>query len=195
MPATHARLATALIFVTPALWCVNYLIARRAPGTVEPYTLAFGRWLVAALILSGNRFVGTLSGGTGTILGTIIGGLVAAGRPGDSILVVDPGEAQRAKLVAEHGVRVQAAADPALAQAAVVVWAVKPQLFADAAAPCAANEQVSDAAFVFTTSRDVTRWHGDYNGLWITAGGDLWATWSDTRTGGPAIWSARVSLR
>ncbi len=52
MPATHARLATALIFVTPALWCVNYLIARRAPGTVEPYTLAFGRWLVAALILS-----------------------------------------------------------------------------------------------------------------------------------------------
>ena len=77
--------------------------------------------------------------GGGNMASAIIGGLVAAGRPGDSILVVDPGEAQRAKLVAEHGVRVQAAADPALAQAAVVVWAVKPQLFADAAAPCAAH--------------------------------------------------------
>lgn len=51
MQATHARLATALIFVTPALWCVNYLIARKAPGVVEPHTLAFGRWLVAALVL------------------------------------------------------------------------------------------------------------------------------------------------
>ena len=33
--------------------------------------------------------------------------------PGGSILVVDPGEAQRARLAAEHGVRTQAAADAA----------------------------------------------------------------------------------
>ncbi len=77
--------------------------------------------------------------GGGNMASAIIGGLVAAGRPGDSILVVDPGEAQRAKLAAEHGVRVQAAADAALARAAVVVWAVKPQLFAEAATPCAAH--------------------------------------------------------
>ncbi len=77
--------------------------------------------------------------GGGNMAAAIIGGLVAAGRPGDSILVVDPGEAQRAKLAAEHGVRTQAAADAALAGAAVVVWAVKPQLFQDAAAPCAAH--------------------------------------------------------
>ncbi len=77
--------------------------------------------------------------GGGNMASAIIGGLVAAGRPGDSILVVDPGEAQRARLAAEHGVRTQAAADAALAQAAVVVWAVKPQLFQDAAAPCAAH--------------------------------------------------------
>jgi pyrroline-5-carboxylate reductase len=69
----------------------------------------------------------------------IIGGLVAAGRPGDSILVVDPGEAQRARLAAEHGVRTQAAADVTLAQAVTVVWVVKPQLLQDAAAPCAAH--------------------------------------------------------
>ena len=77
--------------------------------------------------------------GGGNMASAIIGGLVAAGRPGDSILVVDPGEAQRSKLAAELGVRTQAAADAALAQAAVVVWAVKPQLFQDAAAPCAAH--------------------------------------------------------
>jgi len=47
----HHRLAYALIFITPALWCVNYLVARWAPGVVEPNTLAFGRWFVAALLL------------------------------------------------------------------------------------------------------------------------------------------------
>lgn len=77
--------------------------------------------------------------GGGNMAAAIIGGLVAAGRPGRSILVVDPGEAQRAKLADEHGVRTQAAADAALAQAATVVWAVKPQLFGEAAAPCAAH--------------------------------------------------------
>ena len=77
--------------------------------------------------------------GGGNMASAIIGGLVAAGRRGDSILVIDPGQAQRAKLAAEHGVRTQAAADAALAQATVVVWAVKPQLFNEAAAPCAAH--------------------------------------------------------
>ncbi|MBP5989972.1 MAG: pyrroline-5-carboxylate reductase [Piscinibacter sp.] len=77
--------------------------------------------------------------GGGNMASAIIGGLVAAGRPGGSILVIDPGEAQRSKLAAELGVRTQAAADAALAQAAVVVWAVKPQLFQDAAAPCATH--------------------------------------------------------
>ena len=77
--------------------------------------------------------------GGGNMAAAIIGGLIAAGRPAQSILVIDPGEAQRAKLAAEHGVRTQAAADAALSQAAVVVWAVKPQLFGEAAAPCAAH--------------------------------------------------------
>lgn len=48
---SHHRLAYALIFITPALWCVNYLVARWAPGVVDPNTLAFGRWAVAALLL------------------------------------------------------------------------------------------------------------------------------------------------
>jgi drug/metabolite transporter (DMT)-like permease len=51
-PATgDLRLAHALIFVTPALWSVNYLVARWAPGVIAPHALALGRWFVAALLL------------------------------------------------------------------------------------------------------------------------------------------------
>jgi pyrroline-5-carboxylate reductase len=75
--------------------------------------------------------------GGGNMAGAIVGGLVAGGRAADSILVVDPGEAQRQGLASRFGVRVLAAADATLAAAALVVWAVKPQLFRAAAAPCA----------------------------------------------------------
>ena len=51
-----------------------------------------------------------------------------------SILVVEPGEATRRVLDGRFGVRTLAAADPSLARAEVVVWAVKPQIFAAAAA-------------------------------------------------------------
>jgi hypothetical protein len=54
--------------------------------------------------------------------------------------------------------------------------------------PCSTNQAVSDATFAFTTSRDPSRWHGDYEGLAIAPAGDLWASWSDTRTGTPAIY-------
>lgn len=50
--ATRARrLAHVLLFVTPALWAVNYLVARWAPGVIAPHALALGRWTVAALVL------------------------------------------------------------------------------------------------------------------------------------------------
>lgn len=81
--------------------------------------------------------------GGGNMAGAIIGGLVKSGRAPSSILVVDPGEAQRERLQRDLGVRTLAAADAALAQAQLVVWAVKPQLFQAAAAPCAA--QVGEA--------------------------------------------------
>ena len=69
--------------------------------------------------------------------GALIGGLVRAGWPVSSITVVEPFEAQRARLAQDFGVTAQAAADARLAGADTVVWAVKPQLFAQAAAPCA----------------------------------------------------------
>jgi drug/metabolite transporter (DMT)-like permease len=45
-------LALVLIWLTPALWAVNYIVARRAPGVVEPHTLALGRWAVAGVLLA-----------------------------------------------------------------------------------------------------------------------------------------------
>jgi drug/metabolite transporter (DMT)-like permease len=46
------RLAQILLFITPAMWSVNYLVARWAPGVIAPHALALGRWCVAALLLA-----------------------------------------------------------------------------------------------------------------------------------------------
>jgi len=67
----------------------------------------------------------------------LIGGLLSAGLPADQVVVVEPFEAQRQRLAQAFGVQAQAAADARLATASTVVWAVKPQLFAEAALPCA----------------------------------------------------------
>ena len=77
--------------------------------------------------------------GGGNMASAILGGLVKNGRPAQSIIVVEPGDAQRERLRAEFGVRTLAGADATLAEAAMLVWAVKPQLFQVAAAPCAAR--------------------------------------------------------
>ena len=93
--------------------------------------------------------------GGGNMASALIGGLVRAGHPPGRILVIDPGGAQRSTLRATFGVCTAAAAagalassaaaadgapaGPGLAAADLVVWAVKPQLFAQAAAPCAAH--------------------------------------------------------
>ncbi len=54
-PQIHAnrhRFALALLFIAPALWAVNYLVARSAPGVIEPHLLASLRWLMAAVLFS-----------------------------------------------------------------------------------------------------------------------------------------------
>jgi drug/metabolite transporter (DMT)-like permease len=47
-PAGWARV---LLWVVPALWSTNYLIARAADGVIGPHALAFGRWALAAALL------------------------------------------------------------------------------------------------------------------------------------------------
>ena len=51
-PESRYRVASWLMWVTPALWSVNYIVARSAPGIIEPHTLALGRWALAGLILA-----------------------------------------------------------------------------------------------------------------------------------------------
>jgi pyrroline-5-carboxylate reductase len=75
--------------------------------------------------------------GGGNMASAIVGGLVKAGRSASSIEVVEPFEVQREALQRQYGVRTLPAADGTLAQAQLVVWAVKPQSFRAAAAPCA----------------------------------------------------------
>ncbi|MEY4763740.1 MAG: hypothetical protein RI907_413 [Pseudomonadota bacterium] len=81
--------------------------------------------------------------GGGNMATAIIGGLIRDGHAPQQILVVDPVEAQRSKLESALGVRTQAAPDAALGEATVVVWAVKPQQFKDAAAQVGGHAAVA----------------------------------------------------
>lgn len=75
--------------------------------------------------------------GGGNMASAIVGGLLEGGRAPGSVIVVEPFEAQRERLQRDFGLAPLAAADASLAGAGLVVWAVKPQLFGAAAAPCA----------------------------------------------------------
>ena len=71
--------------------------------------------------------------GGGNMASAIIGGLVKKGVPLNHIVVVEPWAEARAKLLADYGITAQEMPGPALDQARTVVWAVKPQMFKDAA--------------------------------------------------------------
>lgn len=45
------KTARMLVWVVPALWSVNYIIARMAVGVIGPHLLALGRWSIAAAVL------------------------------------------------------------------------------------------------------------------------------------------------
>lgn len=48
----HMRTALALLWLVPAMWSVNYIVARKAPGVIGPHMLALGRWAIAAVVLA-----------------------------------------------------------------------------------------------------------------------------------------------
>jgi drug/metabolite transporter (DMT)-like permease len=45
------RRARVLLWVVPALWSSNYLIARASEGVIAPHVLALGRWMLAIALL------------------------------------------------------------------------------------------------------------------------------------------------
>ncbi|MDH0493747.1 pyrroline-5-carboxylate reductase [Comamonas aquatica] len=100
--------------------------------------------------------------GGGNMASAIIGGLIANGLPASQITVVEPFEAARDALKAKFGIDALPAASAALAGQDLVVWAVKPQTFKDAAAAAAPHTaqalHLSVAAGITTDS--IAQWLG-----------------------------------
>ena len=72
--------------------------------------------------------------GGGNMASAIIGGLVRQGHPSAALQVVEPWDEQRAKLAQQFpGMSILPAASADLKPSNLVVWAVKPQTFKDAA--------------------------------------------------------------
>ncbi len=104
--------------------------------------------------------------GGGNMASAILGGLIRQGLAPQQVLVIEPFAETAAKLHKEFGVDVHASVAPAgpassfLAQADLVVWAVKPQVFKEAALPVAAFTQkalhLSVAAGIRSDS--IARW-------------------------------------
>ena len=72
--------------------------------------------------------------GGGNMASALVGGLLKRGLPAGQIQVVEPFAEQRAKLTQQFQVEVSEMPGEALRRASLVVWAVKPQTFGDAAA-------------------------------------------------------------
>lgn len=58
-----ARWARVLLWLVPALWSSNYLVARLADGVITPHWLALLRWLLAALLMLPFTWRGLVAGG------------------------------------------------------------------------------------------------------------------------------------
>ncbi len=71
--------------------------------------------------------------GGGNMASALIGGLLAQGMTATQIEVVEPSQAARDALQTRFGIAAQAESGPELRAANLVVWAVKPQVFREAA--------------------------------------------------------------
>ena len=98
--------------------------------------------------------------GGGNMASAILGGLIREGLAPKQVVVIEPFAETAAKLQQATGVDVQAVASAVLADADLVVWAVKPQVFKEAALPVAAFTKkalhLSVAAGI--RSESIARW-------------------------------------
>lgn len=77
--------------------------------------------------------------GGGNMASAIIGGLLKRGLTPTQIQVVEPFAEQAQRLATQFGVTVMPGPEASLARAGLVVWAVKPQIFHQAATPVRAH--------------------------------------------------------
>jgi pyrroline-5-carboxylate reductase len=98
--------------------------------------------------------------GGGNMATAILGGLLRKGLPPTNVLVVEPVAEARDRLKRIAGVRALAHADATISRANLIVWAVKPQTFREAAVPVAPYGQgalhLSVAAGIRSDS--ISRW-------------------------------------
>ncbi len=100
--------------------------------------------------------------GGGNMASAILGGLIRQGVPATVFEVVEPLAEARERLARDFGIAAQAEASAALARCAVVVWAVKPQSFAQAAAPVRpfARQALHLSVAAGISSDSIARWLG-----------------------------------
>ena len=100
--------------------------------------------------------------GGGNMASAILGGLIRQGVPAAAFEVVEPFAEARERLAHDFGIAAQPQASAALARCEVLVWAVKPQTFAEAAQPVRAHAgsalHLSVAAGI--PSDSIARWLG-----------------------------------
>jgi pyrroline-5-carboxylate reductase len=106
--------------------------------------------------------------GGGNMASAMIGGLIKQGMQASDILVVEPFEPTREKLLQDFGIKAMPEPTSLLAAAGLIIWAVKPQVFKDAAqqtgnfAPTALHFSVaagirSDSIAAWLRSENVVR--------------------------------------
>ncbi|WP_029048961.1 pyrroline-5-carboxylate reductase [Cupriavidus sp. amp6] len=106
--------------------------------------------------------------GGGNMASALIGGLIARGVPAGSIRVVDPFPEAQQRLARDLGVHAAGAPDAAFGASDVLVLAVKPQQFREAAAQLLPHLPAGDGNLVISVAagirlQDMQRWLGGRN--------------------------------
>jgi pyrroline-5-carboxylate reductase len=103
--------------------------------------------------------------GAGNMASSIIGGLVAKGYPARAIFASDPSEATLERLKAVASVRITTDNEKAIAEADVVILAVKPQVMKDVLQPIAATLRENRPLLISIAAgieiRSLEAWLGD----------------------------------